>query len=270
MKPRFTPRFVRLRSRVVVPLGAALCLHASPPLTLAAPTPDPFIPQRVAADRYQALAARSPFSPPTMEAPVQTAVAPAAPAWGERYTLSGISQIGAGFRVTLNPKNPVGAGASASSGGNSVNASERIIVLTGEPTLDGITLAGVQWNDDPKQMRATLIKNGVPAVFGFDATALSTIRGNAATAGSVPAPRSSASTPGIVPPGGTFPPPSPLPNGMPAPGIVRNPNGGRAPIRAPASSNGAPVLAPPPPPVPVRVSPSSAAMPGAVPNEDDD
>ncbi len=197
-----------------------------------------------------------------MEAPVQTPVAPPAPGWGEKYTLSGISQIGSGFRVTLNPKNPLGAGASASSGGTSVNASERVIVLTGEPTVEGITLAGVQWNDDPKQMRATLIKNGVPAVFGFDATALSSIRGNAATAGgSVPAPRSSAATPGIVPPGGgAFPPPPPIPNGMPAPGIVRNPNGGRAPIRAPATATGAPILAPPQPaPVPIRTVPGGNA-----------
>lgn len=253
----------------LAPLLAAFILQPSSFNLLGAP-PDPLIPQRLAADRYQALAARSPFSPPTMEAPVPTTAAPPAPAWGEKYTLSGISQIGAGYRVTLNPKNPIGSGASASSGGNSVNASERIIVLTGEPTVDGITLAGVQWNDDPKQMRATLLKNGVPAVFGFDATALSSIRGNAATAGSVPAPRSSASTPGITPPGGTFPPPPPMPNGMPSPGIVRNPNGGRAPIRAPVSAtgaNGAPIIAPPPPVAPVRTVP---VMPGGAQNDDDD
>ena len=189
--------------------------------------------------------------------------------WGEKYTLGGLAQFGAGYKVTLNPKNPVGAGAAASAGGNNVNASERIIVTADEPNAEGITLAGVQWGDDPKQTRATLVKNGAPAVFTFDATALTTVRGNAATAASVPAPRSSASSPsGFVPPAAPAPP-----NGMPAPGIVRSPGNPRAPIRPPTPAvgpNGVPLGAPPPT-APTRVAPPpTSAVLGNAADDDDD
>ena len=257
-----------------------ICLLPSPlcllPSAFPAPAPDPLIPGPRAADRYQVLAARSPFSPPTAEAPPPVATpTPPPPAWGEKYTLGGLAQFGAGYKVTLNPKNPVGAGATASAGSNNVNPTERLVIITGTPGPEGITLVGVQWNDDPKQTRATLLKNGVPAVFTFDPTALTAARGNAVTACSIPAPRSSASGPGVsAPPGGFSPPSSPAAGGAPVPGIVRRPNT-RAPIRPPPPApgpNGVPLVAPPPPPsAPIRVAPRSApVVPGNTADNDDD
>lgn len=220
---------------------------------------DPRLPRPVAADRYRALAARSPFSPPTAEAPPPVvAPVPPPPGWGEKYVLGGLGQFGAGYRVTLSPKNPVGAGAASSAGGANASAAERLVIFTDQPNAEGITLGGVQWGDDPRQTRVTLLKGGVPAVFNFDANALSTANARSATAPPTPISPRLPNAPGVTQQ-------TPLPGATPTPGIVRSPVT-RAPIRPPPSSSPTGAPAPnggavpftppaPPPAAPVRVAP---------------
>lgn len=269
------PRFPSFAAPMTLGVAAVLLwLLATPPLPAAGDDPKAaaaasLIPKPLAAGRYQALAARSPFSPPS--APViapPPAPTPPPPGWAEKWILASAAQIGTGYRVTLAPK-------LGGAGGNTSPA-ERLIIVTGEDNAERISLSQVQWSEQAGQTRVTLIKDGVPGVFTFEPGALA---GSAATApnnagrsmnplpgGGLPAPPSFPQGPSNrpvinpvpqpVPPGGQFQRPT-LP-----PGIVQ-PATGRAPIRA---------APPPPPPIAPRVVTPGvrSTLPGNNAGSDDD
>lgn len=183
---------------------------------------DVTLPKPVPANRYDALAAVSPFAPPSA-APVATAPPPPPPqpSWAEAWLLSSVAELGAGkYRLTLT-KRKAGEG----------KGNDRVVVTTGLENSEGITIAGVQWSDKPEQTRITLNRSGVFAVFTFDPSTL-----NAQGAGG-----GSAALPGRVPgaPGSGLTAPSSNPAfrpGMSQPGQT-------APFNP-----GAELAVPPPPP----------------------
>ncbi len=247
-------------------------------------TNDPALPKPVPANRYDVLAAVSPFAPPTAApAPVAQPPPPPQPSWAEAWLLSTATDLGAGqYRVTL-AKRKAGEG----------KGNDRVIITTGQENPESIAIAGVQWSDKPEQTRITLNRSGVFAVFTFDPSALNaqgTGGGGAAMMGKFPGaglnvpPPMPANRPGMPTPAqitpfnpgaeqGLQPPPPPPAMNVPGRAQLDDLAPQRAGMRT-APIPAAPQTTPPqgrvfrPPGAPSSLRPQPA-LPGSQPDEED-
>jgi hypothetical protein len=144
-------------------LSAAILFSACALSLAADASNEAALPKPVPPARYAALAAVSPFAPPTA-APTAAAPPPPPPqpSWAEAWMLSSVAEVGPGqYRLTLN-KRKAGDG----------KGNDRVVLVSGQENEEHISIAGVQWSDKPEQTRITLNRSGVFAVFTFDPSAL--------------------------------------------------------------------------------------------------
>ena len=204
------------------------------------------LPQPAAPKRYDALAAHSPFAPPTGPAPAAAATPtpPPGPSWSDNLVVTSIMQNGNDYSATVMAK----------------DTSARFLVRSGIKREDNdLELANVTWADKPEAIKITLRKGTQLGDVHFDASAASA---------SVPAPGLPGRAP--VPPVNFHPPPG-VPGGLPNPPGGQPPNvvRGRPVIRAnpppiPGGQPGRPVINAPNPIV------RAPAKPGGDDDDDDD
>ena len=198
-------------------------------LAASARADDP-LPQPAAPKRYDSLAARSPFAPPTGPAPAAAATPtpPPDPSWSDNLVVTSIMQNGNDYTATVMEK----------------DTSARCLVRSGVAREDNqLELAKVVWADKPEAIKVTLRKGSQLGDVHFDASAAST---------SGPAP---GQPPGRVPvPPVNFHPPPGVPGGLPSPpgGQPQNVVRGRPVIRAnpppiPGDQGARPVITAPKP-----------------------
>ncbi len=227
--------------RLLLPCLAGLTL-----LTGGAVRADDALPSPPPNKRYDKLAARSPFAPPTA-GPAPTAPAatpPPAPSWSDNLTVTSLMQSGNVFFATIMEK----------------DTSARHLIRSDEvDKLTLLELASVRWAATSDAIKVTVSKGTQFADLKFDPSA------TADGAGSMPGmPPGLAPRPGVPNPAANFHPPLPASTVQTPPGgIVR----GRPVIRA----------NPQPPPVrpvinapqgPARVIPPT--VPPAAKDDDDD
>ncbi len=210
-------------------LGAlAWCIVAL--LTVGSARADDPLPQPAAPKRYDALAAHSPFAPPTgpAPAPAATPTPPPGPSWSDNLVVTSIMQNGNDYTATVLEK----------------DTSARYLVRSGVKREDNqLELATVTWADKPEAIKVTLRKGNQLGDVHFDASATST----SGTAPGLP--------PGRVPaPPVNFHPPPGVPSSVPNPPGGQPPNvvRGRPVIRAnppaiPGGQNARPVVTAPNP-----------------------
>ena len=197
------------------------------------------LPQPAAPKRYDALAAHSPFAPPTgpAPAPVATPTPPPGPSWSDNLVVTSIMQNGNDYTATVLQK----------------DTSARFLVRTGVKREDNdLELATVTWADKPEAIKVTLRKGNQLGDVHFDPTATSASGPAPGLPGRVAAPPVNFHPPPGVPggalnPAGAPPPnvvrgrpviranPPPIPGGQPVRPVVTAPN---PIVRAPAKANG--------------------------------
>ena len=184
---------------------------------------DDVVPRPPDAGRYEKMANRSPFAPPTPGTGSLTPVAPPpGPKWSDNLTVALITQQGGISFATIQDK----------------VKGEHFLLQSNKEDLDHqLALASVQWGELVSQTTVTLRHNNEFASVRFDP--------NAAAANPAPVPGRGPAVPGTYPPAAGTPPPGrlqPPPNPPSLPGAVQR----RGLIRA-APTVQSPAAAPQPP-----------------------
>ena len=188
------------RLALVFPLAFAV---ASGGLCLSARAED-VVPQAPAASRYEKMASRSPFAPPTPVTGLLTSVtAPAGPKWSDNLTVTLITQQGGVSFATIQDK---------------VKNERFLLQSNKEDPEHQLALVGVQWGDLISQTTVMLRHNNEFATVRFDPNA------TAAAPAANPVPGRGTGVPGTYPAAAGTPPPGrlqPPPNPPNLPGAVQ-------------------------------------------------
>ncbi len=126
-------------------LAAAAAAHAQEAPALPAPVP---------MERYEPLVAHSPFAPATAAAPAPPPKVESA-SFAKDFYLTGMARMGATSVVTLFSR----------------DKQKRYSLAVGE-SIDGLTLASVEWAETTGQGKATLKKGEEFGIVGFDEAAM--------------------------------------------------------------------------------------------------
>lgn len=216
-------------------LGLGLLLAAA-----GAAWADDVLPIAFPAARYQKLSAHSPFSPPTIAAPVTSAPIAPAGSWSDKLTVTLLMQQGGKYVAMLLDR----------------DSSEHFLVTSDTENNRNMMLSSVQWSDQLKQTRVTIRKGKEFGQVAFDPNA------TAAAPSSAPGLPGAISRPSPVSPGpgagpALFHPP---------PGSV----GGRGP-QSPPIVRRPTISANPPPAIPTpRIAPGGVAIRPQDDSDDDD
>ena len=232
-----------INSRVVKPSRFLFTLVLTAAMAAWLRADDGVLPKGPAATRYDAMAARSPFTAPTVALPAATPPPVAAgPHWWDQMFLTSLMDRGGVYYIGLVDR----------------ASNKHYLLATGKTDEDSqLLLTSVQWNDRLDQTTAMVSKGAEAAPpIRFDATAASAAPVSPAQPSfSAPRPLPNALPP-TLPPGFTGTPPPPPPTGNP---VVRR----NAPI---ASRPGA---APQTPTRPGAQPPANGPRRIIVPNGDD-
>ena len=155
---------------------------------------DDVLPRPAAAGRYEKMADRSPFAPPTIGPATQVAPPPPpGPKWSDNLTVTLVTQLGGVYYATIQDK----------------SKSEHFLLQSNKEDLDRqLALTSVEWGALVSQTTVMLRHNNEFAAVHFDP--------NAAT----PAP---VANPGSIPSRGSFPGTYPASAGAPLPGRLQPP-----------------------------------------------
>ena len=173
---------------------------------------DDVLPQPVAAGRYQKMADRSPFAPPTTGPATQVALPPPpGPKWSDNLTVTLVTQLGGVYYATIQDK----------------AKNEHFLLQSNKEDLDRqLALTSIEWGALVSQTTVTLRHNNEFASVRFDPNAA--ISPPAANPAAMP-PRGP--VPGTYPPaagapllGRSQPPPNPagLPGNVQRRGLIRS------------------------------------------------
>lgn len=179
-----------------------VALFAAPALA----APDEVLPSAYPASRYEKFARHSPFSPPTVAAPVgppPSVVKP--PGWADSLSIAAATQNGGNYLVTVVDRDSQ----------EHFDASTDPLIKNGRE----VTLTSIQWADSPDQTQATLKRGTEFAVVRFDGAA---VRSSAPVNGSIPRPGiNPLNRPGFPPPPGNAPVSTLNPNAVRRNQIIR-------------------------------------------------
>ena len=194
------------RASLVLPLALALASGVLLPARA-----DDVLPQPAAAGRYQKMADRSPFAPPTLGPATQVAPPPApGPKWSDNLTVTLVTQAGGVYYATIQDK----------------SKGEHFLLQSNKEDLDRqLALASVQWGELVSQTTVTLRHNNEFAPVRFDPNAV--VTPPVANPGSLPArgpvPGTYPAAAGAPLPGRLQPPPNPpgMPPNVQRRGLIR-------------------------------------------------
>lgn len=184
---RLSPQNLSLLLVLTVPAGA-----------------EPVVPEPHPLSRYEQLIADSPFAPATpVAAPVESAP------FAANLYVSGLAKMGDKDFVTVVSR----------------DQQSRYTLVTGEAPDNGLSLVGVQWDDEVGKSKVTIKKDGETAVLEFDQAVVKT----APAEGAPPPPMPPPAVPRIHGPGA--PQPQFVPPGQKMPPGTQNPGQPRRRIR---------------------------------------
>jgi hypothetical protein len=117
---------------------------------------DDVLPKALPANRYEKLAAHSPFAPPTVAAPVAPApVAAPKGSWADKLAVTALMQNGGIYIATVVDR----------------DSSQHFIVTSDKENERSMMLASVQWGDKYDQTRITIRRGAEFGQVAFDASA---------------------------------------------------------------------------------------------------